>query len=112
MKPQQILVGVLLLSAAGLAAFLAFGRGDQGAGTLSGYVEGEALYPASPVAGRLVSISVQRGDAITAGAPLFAIDPAQVEAQRNEAASQLVANKALARGAETGQRPAELAQIR
>jgi HlyD family secretion protein len=112
MKPQQILVGVLLLSAAGLAAFLAFGRGEPGGHTLSGYVEGEALYPASPVAGRLVSINVQRGDAITAGAPLFAIDPAQIEAQRNEAASQVTANKALARGATTGQRPAELEQIR
>jgi HlyD family secretion protein len=112
MKPQQIVIGVLLLSAAGLAAFLAFGRGGESAHTLSGYVEGEALYPASPVAGRLVSISVQRGDAITAGAPLFSIDPSQIEAQRNEAASQVVANKALAKGAATGQRPAELAQIR
>ncbi len=112
MKPQQILVGVLLLSAAGLAAFLAFGRGGDGAHTLSGYVEGEALYPASPVAGRLVRLGVQRGDNVTAGATLFSVDPAQIAAQRDEAASQVLANKALARGAATGQRPAELAQIR
>ena len=112
MKPQQVLVGVLLLSAAGLAAFLAFGRGDRESHALSGYVEGEALYPASPVAGRLVSIHVQRGDAVAAGAVLFAIDPSQIEAQRSEAASQVIANRALARGAATGQRPAELAQIR
>jgi HlyD family secretion protein len=111
MKPQQIVVGVLLLSAAALAAFLAFGRGGGESATLSGYVEGEALYPASPVAGRLVRIDVKRGDIITAGAPLFAIDPAQIAAQRDEAASQLVANKALAKGAATGQRPAELQQI-
>jgi HlyD family secretion protein len=112
MKPQQILVGVLLLSAAGLAAFLAFGRGDQSGGVLSGYVEGEALYPASPVAGRLVRVDVKRGDMVETGATLFAIDPAQIAAQRDEAASQLVANRALAKGASTGQRPAELAQIR
>lgn len=111
MKPQRILVAVLLLAAVGLAAFLLFRPGSQGGVMLSGYVEGEPLYPASPVAGRLVRLDVQRGDSIESGAAFFQIDPAQVAAQRDEAASQLVANKALASGARQGQRPAELQQI-
>jgi HlyD family secretion protein len=111
MKPQQILVGVLLLSAAGLAAFLAFGRGGGDGATLSGYVEGEALYPAAPQSGRLVQINVQRGNTVAAGAPLFVIDPAQGEAARDEAAADVAAAKALAADARRGQRPAELGVI-
>ena len=38
MKPQQILVGVLVLSAVGLGAFLMFGRGGSDHGVLSGYI--------------------------------------------------------------------------
>ena len=64
MKPQRILIALLLLAAAALAAFLFFRPGSQGDVMLSGYVEGEPLYPASPVAGRLVRIDVRRGDAI------------------------------------------------
>jgi HlyD family secretion protein len=110
-KPQQIVVGVLLLSAVALAAFLLFGRGSHEGDTLSGYVEGEALYPASPLSGRLVEINVQRGDAVAAGAPLFVIDPAQGEAARNQAAADVAAAKALAEDARRGQRPAELGVI-
>jgi HlyD family secretion protein len=112
MNPQRILIVALILAAAALAAFLAFASGARGAAELSGYVEGEPLYPASPVAGRLADIHVQRGDQVEAGKVLFAVDPAQIAAQRDEAKSQLHANRALAQGARNGQRPAELAQIR
>jgi HlyD family secretion protein len=110
-KPQQIVVGVLLVSAVALAGFLIFGRGVNAGGTLSGYVEGEALYPASPLSGRLVQINVQRGDVVAAGAPLFVIDPAQGEAAREQAAADVAAAKALAADARRGQRPAELGVI-
>ena len=110
-KPQQILVVVLLLSAAALAIFLAFGRGAHEGDTLSGYVEGEALYPASPLGGRLVRLDVQRGDWVKDGAPLFAIDPAQGEAAREQALAETEAAKALAADARRGQRPAELGVI-
>jgi HlyD family secretion protein len=111
MKPQQILIGVLLLGAAGLGAFLAFGSGDPQGNVLSGYVEGEALYPASPVAGRVAELSVQRGDVVAAGAKLFAIDPAQTLAARDQAAAEAEAAKSLAADARRGQRPAELGVI-
>ena len=74
MKPQQILIGVLLLSAAGLGAFLVFGGGREGGNVLSGYVEGEPLYPASPVSGRLVALDVQRGDTLNAGTVMEGAD--------------------------------------
>jgi HlyD family secretion protein len=111
MKPQQILVGALALAAAGLAGFLILGQGGSDHGVLSGYVEGEPLYPASPVAGRLVELNVQRGDAVSAGARFFAIDPAQSEAARDQAAAETAAAKALAADARRGQRPAELGVI-
>jgi HlyD family secretion protein len=110
-KPQQIVVGVLLVSAVALAVFLLFGSGSREGNTLSGYVEGEALYPAAPMSGRLVEIHVQRGDAVAAGAPLFVIDPAQGEAARNQAAADVAAARALAEDARRGQRPAELGVI-
>lgn len=111
MKPQRILIGALVLSAAGLGVFLAFGSADAGEHPLSGYVEGEPLYPASPVAGRLVGLSVQRGDVVKAGASLFAVDPSQTQAARDQAAAEAEAARALAADARRGQRPAELGVI-
>lgn len=111
MKPQQVLVGALLAAAVGLAAFLVFGDGHDDGNVLSGYVEGEPLYPASPVAGRLVSLGVQRGDVVAAGATFFAIDPAQTQAVRDSAAAEAEAARSLAADAMRGQRPAELGVI-
>jgi HlyD family secretion protein len=39
-----------------------------------GYVEGEFVYVASPLAGQLGSLQVRRGDHVKAGDPLFALD--------------------------------------
>ncbi|HVY87678.1 MAG TPA: HlyD family efflux transporter periplasmic adaptor subunit [Hyphomonadaceae bacterium] len=111
MKPQQILIAVLVVSAAALAGFLVFGRVDKEAATLSGYVEGEPLYPASPVAGRLVQINVQRGDQVKAGQTLFQVDPTQSEAALSQAQAETSAAAALAADAKRGQRPAELGVI-
>lgn len=111
MKPQQILIGVLLLSAAGLGVFLVFGGASEEGRTLSGYVEGEPLYPASPVAGRLVELGVRRGDDVEAGEKLFAVDPAQTKAALDQAAAEAGAARALAADARLGQRPAELGVI-
>ena len=111
MKPQQILIGALLLSAAGLGAFLAFGGGQENGNVLSGYIEGEPLYLASPVAGRLVALGVQRGDVVVAGATFFSVDPAQTQAARDQALAETEAAKSLAADAQRGQRPAELGVI-
>ncbi len=111
MKAQQILVSVLVLSAAGLGAVLLASSGGSEHGVLSGYVEGEPLYPASPVAGRLVELDVRRGDALAKGERFFAIDPAQSKAVRDQAAAETAAAMALAADARRGLRPAELGVI-
>ncbi len=75
---------------------------------LSGYVEGEPLYPAAPLPGRLVEIAVKRGDTVHAGQVLFTVDPAQGKARVGQALADLAAAKALAADARKGQRPVEL----
>lgn len=111
MKRQRMLVGGLLLGALALLVVLLLAPRFSGGETLSGYVEGEPLYLAAPVAGRLADISVQRGDQVAAGQALFAIDPTQTAAQRAQAEAELEAARALARDARSGQRPAELGVI-
>ena len=41
---------------------------------LTGYVEGEALYLAGPMAAELARLDVDRGDRVAAGQSLFVID--------------------------------------
>ncbi|WP_309088964.1 HlyD family efflux transporter periplasmic adaptor subunit [Phenylobacterium sp.] len=77
--------------------------------TLSGYIEGEALYLAAPVAGTVRSMHVARGQEVKAGEPLFVVDPSQVQAQRDEAAAEAAAAEAQAQDVRKGQRPVEVA---
>ena len=109
MKPQRLLVAGLLLVAVALVAVLwAFPRLNR-PHVLSGYVEGEPLYLASPVAGRVDQVFVQRGDRVGAGQRLFVVDPAQLRAQRDQAQAEVAAAQAQAADARKGQRPVELA---
>jgi HlyD family secretion protein len=90
MKRLAIVIGVVL--AAGLLAYLAWlalAPRPADANVLSGYLEGEALYLASPHAGAVTSLSVARGQHVDAGAPLFSIDARSQQAQQDEAVAQL-----------------------
>ena len=109
MNPQRIVVGVLGLAAVGLALALWLIPHGHRSMTLSGYVEGEALYLAAPTSGTLTRIDVRRGDQVTAGQALFLVDPAQLATQRDQASAELAAARAQALDARQGQRPAELA---
>lgn len=111
MTRQRLLVVGLIVTAAliALAAWLTPRLGRTEA--LTGYVEGEALYLAAPVSGALTAISVQRGDRVAAGAPLFVVDPAQLSAERAQASAAVAAATAEAADARKGQRPAELAVL-
>ena len=109
MKPQRLLVAGLLLAAllaVGVLWLLPRLSNDP---TLSGYVEGEALYLATPVSGRIDQVLVQRGDQVKAGQRLFTVDPAQLRAQRDQASAEMRAAQAQAADARKGQRPVELA---
>ncbi len=109
MKPQRLVPIVLVLAAIGLGAVLLLAPRLGRPKVLTGYVEGEALYLASPVSGSLVSIAVRRGDQASAGEPLFTVDPRQLSAQQQQAAEELSAAQAQAVDARKGQRPTELA---
>ncbi|HKR87780.1 MAG TPA: biotin/lipoyl-binding protein, partial [Phenylobacterium sp.] len=109
MKRPPPLVLLLLLAAAVLIVGLALAPRFRRAPTLSGYIEGEPLYLAAPVAGSVRSVFVVRGAQVTAGQPLFVVDPQQLQAQRDQAAAELAAARAQAQDARKGQRPVELA---
>lgn len=73
-----------------------------------GYVEGEFVYIATAEAGRLEHLSVQRGQDIASGAPLFSLESTELGAARQQAREQLANAEAQLRDIETGKRPAEL----
>jgi HlyD family secretion protein len=73
-----------------------------------GYVEGEFVNVASPIAGRLDRLSVRRGDTIAAGVPLFALEAQNEAAAQRQAAEQLRAAEAQLADINVGKRPQEL----
>ena len=109
MKPQRLLVVGLLLTALVAVAVLWFVPRLSRSPILTGYVEGEALYLATPIAGRIDEVLVRRGDQVKPGQRLFVVDPVQLEAQRDQAGAEVSAAKAQAADARQGQRPVELA---
>src|ERR1700745_3772957 len=57
-----------------LALFLISSCSSRDQNRFQGYVEGEFVYVASPLAGQLDSLQVRRGDQVKTGDPLFALD--------------------------------------
>jgi HlyD family secretion protein len=88
MNRARPVIVILLLIAVGVAAWLIFGRSEKQR-YLSGYVEGESLFLAAPVAGTVGSISAVEGARVQAGQPLFSIDPATLSAQGSQARAQI-----------------------
>lgn len=78
----------------------------------SGYVEGDYVYIASPVAGTLKTLSVQAGQQVAAGAPLFTLDATPEQAARAEADARVLAAQAQAENTTKGRRADELAVVR
>jgi HlyD family secretion protein len=78
--------------AAGALALLLLvaGCSDQKKDRFQGYVEGEFVYVASPLAGQLETLSVQRGQQVTIGQPLFALDETAERAAREQIEAALV----------------------
>jgi HlyD family secretion protein len=74
-----------------LALLLLFaGCSDPKKDRFQGYVEGEFVYVASPLAGQLETLSVQRGQQVTTGQPLFALDEITEKAAREQIKAALV----------------------
>ncbi|MCL5278770.1 MAG: HlyD family efflux transporter periplasmic adaptor subunit [Planctomycetes bacterium] len=79
---------------------------------MQGYVEGEFVYVASPLAGSLEALNVQRGAQVAAGDPLFALDDTQEKAAREEAQSRLAQARASLEDLKKGKRPSEVESIK
>ena len=100
------LSALLVLTALALA-----GCARPGPAGYQGYLEGEFVYVASPLAGRLETLAVQKGARVAAGAALFTLERnAEVAAQR-QAADQLRAASARLEDLKKGSRPTELAAL-
>lgn len=76
-----------------------------------GYLEGDFLNIAAPLAGRLDHLDVARGDHVEAGARLYALDAASEIATRDEAAGRLAQARARLADLQKGSRPDELAAL-
>jgi HlyD family secretion protein len=82
------------ITVAVLALFVVSGCRDRPNDRFQGYVEGEFVYVASPLAGQLEALSVQRGQQVTAGQPLFALDETAEKAAREQAQAALALSEA------------------
>ena len=78
---------------------------------LQGYVEGEFIYMAAPLAGSLQTLHVQRGAQVAAGDPLFALENTPEKAARDEAQSRLAQARASLEDAKKGRRPSEIESL-
>ncbi|WP_085441388.1 HlyD family secretion protein [Magnetofaba australis] len=107
---SRLLRGGIVVAALTLAG--CGGDGPIGDAPLQGYVEGDYVRLAAPLAGELTTLSAQRGATIEAGATAFALERASETAQRDEAAGRLRAAQAQLADLQSGQRAEELKVIR
>jgi HlyD family secretion protein len=85
--------------------------GDAGPLVVQGYVEGEYVYVAAPVDGRLANLDVARGAEVAADDPLFELDRTREQAARDEAAARLARAKASLANLKKGKRPTEIQSL-
>jgi HlyD family secretion protein len=94
-----------------LLACLAAGCGPAGERPIQGYIEGEYVRVGAPFAGALTQLSVRRGEQVSAGAPLFALERENEVALRRQSEQQLQAAQARLENLKTGRRPAEVETV-
>lgn len=104
-KCARIVPGVLVL------ALILGGCAKQDSGLLQGYVEGEFVYVASPFAGAIKKLAVQRGDQVEAGALLYSLEPDPEQTARDEAQRRMAQARANLEDARKGRRPTEMASL-
>jgi len=81
---------------------------SQNPNRVQGYVEGEFVYVASPFAGQLESLAVQRGQWVKAGDHLFTLDSQPEKDARDQAAYRLAQARSNLEDAEKPRRPTEI----
>ncbi|KUZ11697.1 secretion protein HlyD [Burkholderia diffusa] len=101
-----------LVLAAAVALLAGCGRPANDVATYQGYVEGEFVYLSSSQAGTLTQLSVERGQAVAAGMPVFSLEAVNETAALRQAQHQLAAARAQLADLQTGKRPPEVAVTR
>ena len=86
-RARPIIILIVLLAAAFLAWRLL--APDREPPALSGYIEGETLFLAAPVAGTLTSVAAAEGQRVGSNLPLFTIDPATLSAEGEQARARV-----------------------
>jgi len=94
------------------AALLIAGCSEGPPAGYPGYVEGEYVRVAAPLAGTLTSLAVERGTRVAKDAPLFALESEQERAARAEAESRVRQAQATLANLEKARRPPEIAAAR
>lgn len=95
-----------------LTAALLAGCGDKPPEGWTGYAEAELVYIAPPVAGRLTTLAVRSGEAVTAGQALFELDATPELAADAEAQARVQSARAQAQDTDKGRRAPEVAVTR
>jgi HlyD family secretion protein len=98
--------------AVGLLAIGLVACSEQQPERYSGYFEGEYIRVAAPFGGELTRLLVKRGDKVSAGQPLFALEQDNEKALRQEAEARLRQAEARLADLQKGKRPQELDSIR
>jgi len=94
-----------------LAALLLGACARREPSAYQGYLEGEFVYVAAPLAGQLERLAVTRGARVEAGAPLFALEQSAEVSTMREAAERLRSAQARLADLRKGSRPSELAAL-
>lgn len=94
------------------AALLAAGCGREARDVFQGYAEADFIDVATSEPGQLESLGAAKGDAIAAGAPLFALEAAREAAALRQAQEQLAAAQAQLQDLRQGRRPPEVDVVR
>lgn len=108
--PRRAALRFALFTALALPC-LVLGCGRSEPGKVQGYVEGEYVYMASPLAGTLENLYVRRGMRVTEGTPLFVLDSTYETAARNEAERRVAQAKSNLDDARKGKRPTEITSL-
>jgi len=97
------------LGACLLASLLLTACSEKPAASWSGYAEGDYVYVAAPLAGRLDVLAVQAGQIVGQGAPLFTLESDAERAAQAEAQARLSSAQAQATNTTKGRRDEEVA---
>lgn len=108
MSPQ-ITIRSFALAAAVTALFVSCEKKQSS--QLQGYVEGEYLYIAAPLSGKIQTLHVERGAQVQTGALLFDLERTAEQAARDEADQRLSQARSTLADARKGRRASELESL-